>query len=309
MWRNKSKKKKDQTKEQTVGYHKDSSTSRRKLDESIENSKAVVILNGKPIFGTIKKVNSVEASGKVFVTMLTQNGETLPFEATAKLANDEFKLISDEVYETLTKGDKSTKNSQTSGEKKARKIGANNADLSAVKKGDVVETMILSGRYQGIWVKSEVSLVEDDTMDLRVMYPKKWKVAGTALAVPNKFIRTISEKDLGNYVVPVEFALDDSKLYLSCNNRMRIKHLKTTVSQQRGVQPNQLIFVNKGTPLLETDPIPDDAIFCIVCQKGGLTSNQMNLLSQSIKASPKSKQPASQRTQVEQEPKRNVHPW
>jgi len=143
--------------------------------------------------------------------------------------------------------------------------------------------MILSGRYQGIWVKSKVTSVEDDTMDLKVIKPKKWKVAGTALAVPNKFIRVVKKEDLDNYVVPVEFAMDDSKLYLSCNARMRIKHLKTTVSQQRAVQPNQLIFVNKGTPLLEKDPIPDDAIFCIVCQKGGLTSNQMNLLSQSMK--------------------------
>merc|ERR1719499_1746352 len=198
--------------------------------------------------------------------------------------------------------------------KQKKKYGANNADLTNIKAGAVVETMILSGRYQGIWVKSEVTNVEADTMDLRVLYPKKWKVAGTALAVPNRFIRVVAEKDLENYVVPVEFAMDDSKLYLSCNKRMRVKHLKTTVSQQRGVLPNQLIFVNKGTPLLETDPIPDDAIFCIVCQKGGLTSNQMNLLSQSIykakdKASPKSKQPASQRTQNEQEPKRNHHPW
>merc|ERR1719495_2232839 len=124
-------------------------------------------------------------------------------------------------------------------------------------------------------------------MDLRVLYPKKWKVAGTALAVPNKLIRTISKKDLGNYVVPVEFAMDDSKLYLSCNSRMKVRHLKTTVSRQRGVEPNQLIFINRGTPLLENSPIPDDAIFCIVCQKGGLTANQMNLLTQSINKSPR----------------------
>jgi len=269
-WWNRGKKKKKDEKSQ-------GQATRRKLDESIENSKAVVIIDGKPVFGTISKVNAVEASedasliGKVFVSLLTKAGDEKSFEATAKLAKDEFKLISDEVYKTLTK------------EVKNKKIGANGSDLTDVKVDSVVETMILSGRYQGIWVKSKVTSVEDDTMDLKVIKPKKWKVAGTALAVPNKFIRVVKKEDLDNYVVPVEFAMDDSKLYLSCNARMRIKHLKTTVSQQRAVQPNQLIFVNKGTPLLEKDPIPDDAIFCIVCQKGGLTSNQMNLLSQSMK--------------------------
>jgi len=268
---------------------KDSSTARRKLDESIENQKAVVIVNGKPVFGTIQKVDVVDTSGKVFVTMLTQKGEHLPFEAMSKLQAEEFKLISDDVYATLTKATNINGKDHLDPPKRT-KIGANSCDLTDVAKGDIVETMILSGRYQGIWVRSQVTLVEDDTMDLKVLFPRKWKVAETALAVPNKFIRTVSEKDLGNYIVPVEFAMDDSKLYLSCNKRMRMKHLKTTVSQQRGVSPNQLIFVNRGQSLLEIDRIPNDAIFCIICQKGKLTSNQIELLSARGKAKKSPKQ-------------------
>jgi len=104
-WWNRGKKKK-----------KDEKATRRKLDESIENSKAVVIIDGKPVFGTISKVNAVEASedasliGKVFVSLLTKAGDEKSFEATAKLAKDEFKLISDEVYKTLTKEVKNKKN-------------------------------------------------------------------------------------------------------------------------------------------------------------------------------------------------------
>lgn len=261
-----------------------STGARRKLDESIENQKAVVIVNGKPVFGTIQKVDVVDTSGKVFVTMLTQKGDHLPFEAMSKLQAEEFKLISDDVYATLTKASNMNGKDHLDPPRRKTKIGANSCELTDVAKGDIVETMILSGRYQGIWVRSQVTLVEDDTMDLKVLFPRKWKVAETALAVPNKFIRTVSEKDLGNYIVPVEFAMDDSKLYLSCNKRMRMKHLKTTVSQQRGVSPNQLIFVNRGQSLLEIDRIPNDAIFCIICQKGKLTSNQIELLSARGKA-------------------------
>merc|ERR1739838_244645 len=72
--------------------------------------------------------------------------------------------------------------------------------------------------------------------------------------------------------------MDDQVLYISCSKQMKMEDFKSLVSHVRGVEPNQLIFVNRGVPLLETGPIPDDTIFCVICQRGGLTGNQLNLL-------------------------------
>jgi len=272
------------------------------LDKSAESHKAVVVLNNKPIFGTIEKVTHRKGSprqrkDKVYITMVTNDEEKFSFEATSKLANNEFKLISDEVFKTLSadkhmfpyqsllklsgpeffRGKESEKKSQNS------HVLTNESDLMYAEVGDYVQTLILSGNYRGIWIKAEVQAIDADTMDLRVVHPRKWRVAGTALEVPKKFIRPLPETDKHNYIIPVEFALDGSKLYLSCNKRMRVKHLKIAVSQQRGVEPCQLIFICKGSPLLENSPIPDYAVFCILCKKGGMTETQVDLLSRKMK--------------------------
>jgi len=263
------------------------------LNQSIQGQKAVVLINNKPVFGTVSKVMPVPAVGgsyptRVFIKMLTVDEQNISFEAMGKLAVGEFKLISNDVFEKLPHlsieqvDQVLFKRKTIAKEKKKPAAQIDNRDVSDVKEGDVVETVILSGKHKGIWVRAEVTAVEADTMDLCVLSPRKWKVMRTALSVPKNFIRVILPKDKGNYTIPLEFVMDDKIHYIECNKEMRIKNLKTTVAQLRNVRPNQLIFVNKGSPLLETAPIPNDTIFCIICQKGGLTENQLHLLSNSI---------------------------
>merc|ERR1719204_1743739 len=174
-----------------------------------------------------------------------------------KLAKGEFKLISCEVFEKLSKAADETAlwnvmDSSRRGTKRKKSVRkTDKSDLSKVKNGDIVETVILSGRYKGIWVRAEGQDIDDDTIDLRVLHPKKWKVVEFALSVPKKFVRTVTVLDKDSYTIPLEFVMDDQIQYLSCNKKMRISNLKTTVSQLRGVEPNQLVFIHRGTPLFD----------------------------------------------------------
>merc|ERR1719427_1411669 len=116
-------------------------------------------------------------------------------------------------------------------------------------------------------------------MNLRVLRPDKWKVVLLALNVPKRYIRRITLKDIDTYTVPLQFVMDNKINYFSCSKHMTVKSMKETVSELRGVDLNQVIFVCRGALLDDMSPIPDNVIFCIICQKGGLTDNQMHLLS------------------------------
>jgi len=271
----------------------------RKLDESIEKQKALVIIDGKPIIGEVMKVKEVEKTGKVFVTLMTNNGKKLVFEAMSKLRAEQFQLISEEVYSMLysnlpedpPKSPKSPKRTSKAESGKTKKPGKlermglgflrkkdGNA-LDQVKIGSIVETMVLSGRHRGIWVKCQVQAKGSETMDLKVLYPKKWRVAGTALAVPNRYIRPSPKTELDTYIVPIEFTMDDTKLYFSCHKKMKLNHLKVAIAQERGLSAKQLFFINRGRWLDVDDPIPNDVLFCIIHRKNKLSPKQIYMVS------------------------------
>lgn len=262
------------------------------LNESIRGRKAVVVLNSKPIYGAVAKVSEVPSKegqypAKVMVTLVTENKRFVTFDATAKLASSEFKLISSWIYDKLKKLDdvtilKNLTKGACSDDKPTTKQTIN-THISGVQSGDLVETVILSGIHKGIWIRAKVREIGRDIMNLLVLRPKKWKVASFALGVPKRFIRSVPWEEKGSYIVPIKFVMDNKIHYLSCNTLMTIKDLKKSVSELRCVGPNQLIFVNSGVPLLEMGPIPDDTIFCILCQKGGLTKSQMSLLFTMVK--------------------------
>lgn len=214
--------------------------------------------------------------------MTTEDKSNVTFEATSKLSSGEFKLISNWVYEKLkTKSGSSIMNDMIKPTLRENTITVGqttNNYLSNIQPGELVETVILSGMYKGIWIRAKVRDIEEETMNLHVLRPLKWRVAGLAVGVPKRYIRPVSSEDKENYIVPVKFVMDDQVLSVPCSKQMTIEDFKKSVSLIRGVQPNQLIFVNRGTPLLETGPIPDDTIFCVICQKGGLTNNQLSLL-------------------------------
>lgn len=126
---------------------------------SRENQKVVLIREGKAIFGEIKDFKTIKSSGKVFVTIRTHGGKTVTLDFNNEPEVEGFKLISDAVYEMVTKAD--------SGKEEEMKDNAVRK-LVGVNKNSIVETLILSGRYQGIWVRAKVIRVEENTMDLRV---------------------------------------------------------------------------------------------------------------------------------------------
>jgi len=232
----------------------------------------MLIKDEKPIFGTIITVSRIASLNKTVVTMETADGETMTFDATIKLKEGVFKLISDDVYYTVTNksNDEKIDESELDLENEIR--------LKGVKKGVIVETLIMSGRYQGIWVKAKVLLVESRTMDLRVLHPRKWKVAGTALAVPKEFIRKIEESEKDNYTVPVRFAVDDSVMYVSCSPFMKVCDLKQTVVLEKKYHLSQIYFIHKKKWLTDYDSIPNDVLFCIIHRAGPLTSDLIDLV-------------------------------
>jgi len=242
-----------------------------------QNKKAMLIKDGKPIFGTVVGVHEIAEKGQLMVTMETESGETATFDAKSKLLNEEFKLISEGVYEMVTKSGRDEEPVELKENLDEENLD-DDARLIGVRKGTVIETLILSGRYQGIWVKAEVLLVEEGTMDLKVLFPRKWKVAGTALAVPKEFIRKIDVNDKENYTVPIKFTVDDSILYVSCTQLMRVKDLKEAVHENREFPQSQIYFIHKGKWLVDSDSIPNDVLFCIIHRAGPLTSDLVDMV-------------------------------
>jgi len=273
----------------------------RKLDESIEQQKALVIIDNQPVIGTVLKVNVVDSEEQVFVTLLTKKGIKISFEAMSKLRGEQFQLISEEVYTML---DNNLPDNTPKSSKKLKLFEFGKSDSGKLKKpgklermgltkflrrkdgnaeqqikiGSIVETMVLSGRHRGIWVRCKVMGIGNETMDLKVLCPKKWRVAGTALAVPKRYIRPMAKSEGGTYIVPIEFTMDDSKLYFSCHKRMRLCHLKMAIAQEKDLSANQLFFINRGRWLGENDPIPNDVVFCIIHRKNKLSPKQIGMV-------------------------------
>jgi len=229
------------------------------------NQKAVLINNGKATFGVIKDVKMIRSPARVLVTMQTLTGKASTFDALSKLETEEFKLISDGVYNMATKPSEDD-------EKKLDDVR-----LRGIRRNSIVETLILTGRYQGIWIRAKVIRVEYETMDLSVLLPEKWKVAGTALAVPNQFIRSIDGESLENYTIPIEFTLDGSVMYASCNDHMRVRDLKETINKERKFPLNQIYFIHEGRWLDSSDRIPNNIVFCIIHRGGKLTKELIDL--------------------------------
>jgi len=251
----------------------------------LKRQKAVLIVNGNPLFGEIGQVKIDDKTGKVFVTLVTPIGETKPIDVKSKLESDEFRILSDEDVQSLISRKKDHLDEKSALEMITRVNEVNEEprfqlepQLKGVKVGGIVETMVLSGRYRGIWVKAKVLKLWDGTIDLKVLYPKKWKVSAFALGVPQKLIRKVAKEDRNGFVVPIEFMVDDSILYLGCNRAMRIQHLKVTVSKEKGFSKEQLYFMCNGEWLSESDSIPNEVIYCIVHKKGKLSPTQIGLV-------------------------------
>jgi len=262
----------------------------------LKRQKAVLIVKGKPVFGEIGQVKVDEETGKVFVTLVTVNGETKPIDVKSKLQSDELKILSDDDVRSLllrSKKDSRKKKSKLDLTKENDDIYEENfrrqPELKGVKIGSIVETMVLSGRYKGIWIKAKVQKFWEDTIDLKVLTPRKWKVSAYAVGVPKQLIRRVADEDRDSFVVPIEFMIDNSILYLGCTRAMRIAHLKITVSKEKGFSKEQLFFMCNGNWLSDLDPIPNAVIFCIVHKTGKLSSKQKSLVkSKGLKPPPSS---------------------
>jgi len=176
-----------------------------------------------------------KSSGDASPKMRKQAGGKTNFDTKNKLGGDD-------MYEDQTK--KST--------------------LASIKKSTIVETAILAGRHQGVWVRAKVLNVKENAMDIEVLLPKKWKVVGIALDVPKHLIRAVSDCHLENYTIPIQFTLDNSIRYISCNNKMKVEDLKYTIHSARGFPLDQIYFMHNCDWLVCSDCIPNDRIFCII---------------------------------------------
>jgi len=144
----------------------------------------------------------------------------------------------------------------------------------------MVETVILTGLHQGVWIKAKVLRMKENTVDIKVVHPRKWGVVGVAVDVPNQYIRPVNNSK--NYTVPVVFTLDNSVLYIMCNKRMKVDDLKRTVNRVRIYPIDQIYFLNSGRVLQTYDPVPNDVIFCII-HRGDRSSSNLNVMVSNVK--------------------------
>jgi len=134
--------------------------------------------------------------------------------------------------------------------------------------GDIVQTKVLSGKYKGsFFVRAEVLNIKGDSIDVRVLLPEKWQVAGTAYRVPKNCIRAIPKDQLQKYVVPLELDVDHSIMFVQCSQSMTIKKLKNTIFKLRGIDQSLMSLLTKsGRHLSDESKIPNDALICQVRQ-------------------------------------------
>jgi len=144
----------------------------------------------------------------------------------------------------------------------------------------IVETLILTGLHQGVWIKAEILRLTENTVDVKVLHPRKWSVAGVAVDVPYEYIRPVSNSK--SYTIPVKFALDDSVMYVVSNKRMKIDDLKRMVHRLRTYPIDQIYFLHNGKWLQTYDPVPDDVIFCII-HRGDRSISNLNAMVSNVK--------------------------
>jgi len=142
--------------------------------------------------------------------------------------------------------------------------GEQKSSLSGIRRSAIVETVILTGQHQGVWIRAKVFRLERKTVDIQVLHPRKWSVVGIAVAVPRHYIRTVSEKKLRTYTIPIMFMLDDSKLYVACNEKMNVDELKRFIHKVRLFPLNNIFLLYNGAWLDNSAAIPNDVIFCII---------------------------------------------
>jgi len=151
--------------------------------------------------------------------------------------------------------------------------------IADIRKSTIVETVILAGRHCGVWIRAKVLNVKENAMDIEILSPKKWKVVSIALGVPKHLFRVVSNGQLENYTIPIEFTLDNSILYISCNNNMKVEDLKYTIHLARGFPLDQIYFMHNRGWLGCSDCVPNDRIFCIIHRGESLTYNLTEMVS------------------------------
>lgn len=170
-----------------------------------------------------------------------------------------------------------TANIATKAKSKEEMKGQSNMRFTRFKRGSIVETLIMSGRCKGVWIKATLLGIGKNKFDLAVEYPKKWMVAEIALDVPARLIRDVTKPS--SYTVPVEFPMDSTVICLNCDSHMTMIDLKEAVYKETKISWNQLYFICDGDWLINSDAIPNDRIFCIIHRGGRLTNHLMNMVS------------------------------
>jgi len=152
--------------------------------------------------------------------------------------------------------------------------------LEGIITSKIVETVILTGIHQGVWIKAKVLRLKNNTVDVKVLHPRKWSVVSVAVDVPNKYIRPVSNSK--SYTIPVKFMLDNSVLYVVSNKRMKVDDLTRMVHKVRIYPIDQIYFLHNGRWLQTYDPVPDDVIFCII-HRGDRSRSNLNVIISNIK--------------------------
>jgi len=152
--------------------------------------------------------------------------------------------------------------------------------LEGITTSTIVETVILTGLHQGVWIKAKVLRMKENTVDIKVLSPRKWSVVGVAVDVPNQYIRPVSNRK--SYTIPVKFMLDNSVVHVVSNKRMKVEDLKRTIHKVRIYPIDQIYFLHHGKCLQSDDPVPDDVIFCII-HRGDQSSSNLNVMVSNVK--------------------------
>lgn len=214
-----------------------------------KKQKAVIIEEDTAMGIEVEGVKTINSGGK---STLTRDSRV--FERGKKLLAHVSKSVSDDACE----------------EKSA---------LVDIKSSTMVETVILTGQHQGVWIRAKVMRSEETTVDIQVLHPRKWSVVGIAVAVPKHYIRTVSEKKLGTYTIPIKFMLDDSVLYVACNKNMKVNELKRSIHKVRIFPLDHIFLLHNGRWLDNSAAIPNDVIFCIIHRSDRLNDNPNFLVS------------------------------
>jgi len=216
--------------------------------------KAVTIKKGKTMAGKVEGVKSVKSEvTRTFNSVNTYNGEN-----KRKVQTSMSLALATELCE-----------------EKAEVF-----PLEGITTSTIVETIILTGLHQGVWIKAKVLRMKENTVDIKVLSPRKWSVVGVAVDVPNQYIRPVSNSK--NYTIPVKFMLDNSVLYVVSNKRMKVEHLTRTIHRVRVYPMDQIYFLHNGKWLQSNDPVPNDVIFCII-HRGDQSSSNLNAMVSNVK--------------------------